>query len=138
MIPTEIDRLAHAVSILRPDWPKASLRTFITANLAERPYRDAAVAFAFVSCDPDTRTPARVLEAGPWWAACKPADAPPPKTLADPIPQTMRCGVCYRDQPGHDHANAIVAEEARHDWITERDLRLRRKPAPRPRQEPTQ
>ena len=72
MIPTEIDRWAGAINQLRPDWPCASLRTFAATNLADRAYRDALVAGVWVAADPDTRTPARVLEAGPWWAACTP------------------------------------------------------------------
>lgn len=63
----EIARLAAAVNNLRPGWPTVSLQTFIADNLAQRTYRDAAVALAYVACDPDSRTPKRVLEAGPWW-----------------------------------------------------------------------
>lgn len=65
----EIDRLASAFHVMRPDWPHASLRTFITKNLADRPRRDVAVALAWVACESNTATPARVLEAGPWWKA---------------------------------------------------------------------
>lgn len=65
----EIGRLAAAAHQLRPDWPANSLRTFITKNLADRPRRDVAVALAWIACEPNTATPARVLEAGPWWRA---------------------------------------------------------------------
>lgn len=66
---TEITRLVAAAASLRPDWPHSSLLTFITQELAGRPYRDAAVALTWVATDPDTKTPRRVLEAGPWWQA---------------------------------------------------------------------
>lgn len=65
----EIERLAAAANALRPDWPAASLRTFIAKNLADRPRRDVAVALAWVACEANTAKPARVLEAGPWWRA---------------------------------------------------------------------
>lgn len=75
MNPNEAARLAHAINDLRPDWPISSLRTFIERNLANRAYRDAAVALTWVATDrkpdgtPASDTPKRVLEAGPWWRA---------------------------------------------------------------------
>jgi len=66
---TEITRLASALNALRPDWPHASLVTFITRELSGRAYRDAAVVLTWVACDPATQTPKRVLERGPWWDA---------------------------------------------------------------------
>lgn len=76
MTKTEATRLAAAVAVLRPDWPEPSLRTFIGQHLAHRAYRDVSVALAWVATDPDTHTPARVLEAGPWWQASRTADVP--------------------------------------------------------------
>jgi hypothetical protein len=69
MSQTEAHRLAAAIHALRPDWPLASLSAFIAKSLTDRPYRDAAVALAWIATDPQTQTPARVLEAGPWWRA---------------------------------------------------------------------
>lgn len=66
---TETTRLAAAINALRPDWPHASLVTFLTRDLSDRAYRDVAVALTWVACDPATQTPRRVLEAGPWWDA---------------------------------------------------------------------
>jgi hypothetical protein len=63
MTPAELDRLAHHVNLDRPDWQLASLRTWIAANLAGRPYLDALHAFLDCAADPATKTPARVLEA---------------------------------------------------------------------------
>ena len=66
---TEAARLAAAINALRPEWPAQSLLTFIGKHLQHRAYRDAAVALTWVACDTATLTPARVLEAGPWWNA---------------------------------------------------------------------
>ncbi len=76
---TEVARLAAAINLLRPDWPTPSLHTFIARELASRPYRDAAVALTYVAADPDSQTPRRVLEAGPWWKVgeASPADIGP-------------------------------------------------------------
>lgn len=63
----EIDRIVAATNALRPDWPVASLRTLVETKLAHRTRRDLMVALAWVACDSTTVTPARVLEAGPWW-----------------------------------------------------------------------
>lgn len=65
----EAHRLAAAINQLRPDWPLASLSTWIRSNLAERAYRDAAIALTWVACEPETQSPGRVLENGPWWKA---------------------------------------------------------------------
>lgn len=76
MTPIEIHRLAGAIATLRPDWPAQSLQAFIQRNLAHRAYRDAAVALTACALDPDTSTPARVLEAGPWWTMAGTRDVP--------------------------------------------------------------
>lgn len=66
----EISRIAAAISDLRPDWPAASIRSLLhKPELRNKPRRDVAVALAWVACEPDTKTPARVIEAGPWWRA---------------------------------------------------------------------
>ena len=66
----EISRIAAAISDLRPDWPAASIRSLLhKPELRNKPRRDVAVALAWVACETDTKTPARVLEAGPWWRA---------------------------------------------------------------------
>ncbi len=68
MTPNEQQRLAAAIAILRPDWHTESLRTFLTRGLISiRPYQDAATALAYVATDPQSKTPARVNEPGPWW-----------------------------------------------------------------------
>lgn len=79
MNPHEAARLAAAINQLNPEWPRRSLQTFIETNLMDRPYRDAAIALTWIACDPLSRTPARVLEAGPWWRA----------SLADRLPENQ-------------------------------------------------
>jgi len=64
--PNEIARLAAAVNLLRPDWPTASLQTYLGKH-ASRPYRDLALAMTWIALDAATRTPARLDEHGPWW-----------------------------------------------------------------------
>lgn len=76
MTRTEAARLAAAVNLLRPDWPTRSLETFIGEHLAGRPLRDATVALIWVATDPDTKTPKRALEPGPWWQAAVTRDVP--------------------------------------------------------------
>ena len=63
----EVSRLAAAVNCLRPDWPVKSLETHIKANHINRSYRDLACALAYIATDAQTQTPARLMEAGPWW-----------------------------------------------------------------------
>lgn len=85
-----IVRIAAATNAHRPDWPQSSLVTFLTKNLADRAYQDVAVAMAWIATDPETRTPARVLEPGPWWPAHTEAGTTPtPTKLGD---MRCRCG----------------------------------------------
>lgn len=67
----DIHRLAAMGNALRPDWPTRSLVTFIGGHLRQRTYRECAIALAWVAADPETQTPKRILEAGPWWNATR-------------------------------------------------------------------
>ena len=70
MTKTEAERLAAAAHAMRPDWPTTSVLSFLSKpEMCDRAYRDVAVALAWVAAEPTTLTPARVLEAGPWWKA---------------------------------------------------------------------
>ena len=90
----EIERIAAMGNALRPDWPIASLRSLLAKPmLATRTRRDVAVALAWVACESATKTPARVLEAGPWWIA----------TNAD----SQRTGKTSYNQPCPFHADQI-------------------------------
>jgi hypothetical protein len=90
----EMDRIAAAVSQLRPDWPTKSIRTLLSKpELASRARRDVAVALTWVACEPDSATPARVLESGPWWRA---AAVEGTLTRRHPSPDEA-CLTCGRD-----------------------------------------
>ena len=100
----EIERIAAAVNVLRPDWPTPSLRTFIAKKLGMRPRRDVAVALAWVACDSATTTPARVLENGPWWKAVAIEEATTTHHHVAKVygwsegdPRTV-CGICALDR----------------------------------------
>lgn len=111
MTPTEIARLAAIVWNVRPEWQQTSLHTLISRNLAAKPYHLAVVAFIACAVDPDTKTPARVLENGPWWRAAAIAFGYEPAT---PIPlhrddlHCKRCGLLRTD--GEDHQCQRVAD----------------------------
>lgn len=89
----ELERIAAMAHALRPDWPLASLLTHLKANHGTRTYRDLAIAMAWIATDPDTKTPARILEAGPWW------EATTPKTTA--AGGTRNNGICDRCRYPH-------------------------------------
>ena len=109
---TEVERLAGMANKLRPDWPWNALCTFIEGHLTDRAYRDVAVALAFVACDPDTRTPKRVLEAGPWWHV-----GPPSARTTEPGIVTW----CTHGRPGALHCPDCtpVVDRATPDRIAE-------------------
>jgi hypothetical protein len=86
MTKTEAERLAAAIHELRPDWPVASLVTYLAGTHAHRAYRDIAVALAYVATDPATRTPKRIEGAGPWWQV-----APEPNRTPEPPPIDQLC-----------------------------------------------
>lgn len=66
----EVTRIATALNQMRPDWPVKQLTTLLRDDrMVNRPRRDAAVALAWVACEPNTASPYRVFENGPWWRA---------------------------------------------------------------------
>ena len=71
MTKTEFARILGAVRIIRPDWPHESLVTRWWDRHQHRPALDFGVAAVWVALDPDTQTPARLDEPGPWWAATR-------------------------------------------------------------------
>lgn len=94
----EVQRLAIAINALRPDWPIKSLQTIIAAQ-APRAWGDLAVALTAVAVDPRSRSPKRVTEHGPWWAAAQvangsgeqPPPAPPP--IGEVLAEVRQLGV---------------------------------------------
>jgi hypothetical protein len=127
----EIDRIAAAANALRPDWPIGSLRTLLNKpELVNRPRRDMAVALAWVACDSQTKTPARVLEAGPWWqAVADPANGGAPR-----VHWLDRCYVCNYGQAACERVNT-----GDHVFVTNGDYEAgkvrREQPAPMPEDE---
>src|SRR5690554_2089445 len=106
---TEIERLAAMANALRPDWPVRSLCTWLNADHARRPYRDVAVALAYVATDPATQMPKRMNEAGPWWAAVRGAteDGKPLHYARCEVDghrsyPASSCGACRADQMAAD------------------------------------
>lgn len=112
----EADRIAAAANQLRPDWPVTSVRTLIRKHLADRPRRDVAVALAWIACEANTSTPARVLEAGPWWLAA----AVDGQTTGrrEPFDPLQTCDVCGKSESGcrrnplSEHEFVAVAHHA--------------------------
>ncbi len=87
----ECDVWAHAIHAIRGDWPAASLRTWAIKNLADWPVLRAHLAGTWVALDPTTRSPARMLEQGPWSSLDLPRDQPdttpqPPRYQPERIP----------------------------------------------------
>lgn len=112
---TEAHRLAGAINQLRPDWAIASLATWIRNNLTDRAYRDAAVALTWVACDPETTTPARVLENGPWWKATQ-AGIGTTSTITTrcpehPLAAAWSCAECI-DRAAPPHPSMAEARKA--------------------------
>jgi hypothetical protein len=92
----EAARIASAVHHLRPDWPVKSILTLLLTKLADRPRRDVCVALAWVACESNTATPARVLEQGPWWRAAA-VDSAPAGT-ANTFDRATCCGICSQPE----------------------------------------
>ena len=107
----ETQRIAAAIHQLRPDWPLSSLRTFIANKLSDRPRRDVALALTWVACDSETRTPARVLEQGPWWSAVT-TDSTPMRPKWDEL-----CHTCGYSEKGCNYLRQNTEPEDQHDFM---------------------
>jgi len=94
---TERQRLAAMANALRPDWNIRSLYTLLTDDetLARRAYRDVATALAWVGTDPDTRTPARLAEPGPWWGTAATSVNRPANAPGDKAARCKTCGLVH-------------------------------------------
>lgn len=122
----ELDRVAAAVNALRPDWPVASLRTYLRSRHASRAYADLAAALVAVAVDPASTTPARVEQPGPWWQATRavgpttyrpgPDGAPCPRDGHEHEPAAT-CRACRAELlAGHPLAAAVRGTRAPDDW----------------------
>lgn len=96
----EADRIASAITALRPDWNHAQLMAVLSdKRLRERRiYSDAALALTALALDPTTRQPTRIFEHGPWWEVLAPrvgvASSYREVTDAD-------CAICGRRKESH-------------------------------------
>lgn len=80
----EAEMIARAARILRPDWITSSLMT-ILEEFADQPTRRVHLALVWLAHDPDTKTPGRLRQPGPWWELDKPEQQAP--TLPPPPPR---------------------------------------------------
>lgn len=66
----EAERIAASGSALRPEWSVEQILAVLKDPRirVQRAYLDVAVAVTRLACDPQTRQPTRLLEAGRWWA----------------------------------------------------------------------
>ena len=96
-MPTEPEtaRIAAAMHALRPGWGTNALTAHLTANHADRPYRDLAIAAVRVATNPHANTPAVLADPTVW-------DNPPADLTANHRPRNCpihpsapeRCGHC--------------------------------------------
>lgn len=123
---SEIDRIAATFNVLRPDWPVTSLRTLLARpELAHRPRRDVIVALGWVAAESESKTPARVIEAGPWWQAAavesRTITRYPPKRGEDckrhpgEWPESCRLCASERMAPVHELHPREESDDVR-DW----------------------
>lgn len=99
--------IAESVALVRPDWLVSSLTSLLHEFRAKEP-RDVHIAALWVAYDPQTRTPARLREDGPWWRLGSPQHDP---TAAPTLPR-------WRDDltdamPAPPDVVARYAEQAR-------------------------
>ena len=62
----DAERIADTAVAIRPDWIRASIITLLH-EFRTRNVRDVHMAMVWIAYDPQTRTPARLRESGPWW-----------------------------------------------------------------------
>jgi hypothetical protein len=97
----EAERIAAAMHEARPDWPTSSVLTLIRKSLLDKPRRDVFVALAWVASEPNSHTPARVLESGPWWRAAGVEGAAGTTNEPEPAPPGPPKGWRSDDEPHH-------------------------------------
>jgi hypothetical protein len=108
----EAQRIAAAMHAARPDWPAASVLTLIRKKLIDRPRRDVFVALAWVASEPASHTPARVLEAGPWWRAVAIEGAPVKPNVWEPH---LVCTTCSRPEA---QCNSVRHADDGHPFVS--------------------
>ena len=119
----EAERLAAAIHSLRPEWPAASLLTFLGKN-KDRPLLEITVELAWVAQLPETRTPARIAEDGPWKRAIGGREHNTSAHIRRPADDD--CATCGRPERRHDYHGAIDDHDFLHPNDHARALAARR------------
>ena len=120
----QIERLAAMTNAIRPEWPIRSLVTLLTKHAA-RPYRDLAVALAWIATDAQTKTPARLAEAGPWWTATSMTEGQGPtqsrmRCPDHPEQKAGSCAECFKAAvPRADLCPVPKRDKHIHEWTPE-------------------
>jgi hypothetical protein len=113
----DIARLGAMAHALRPDWPAASVSTWLRRNLNDKPLRDVAIALAWIACEPNSATPARLLAApGPWWQAAGVTSSVPVPAVHEVLSPDERCTIC-----GKSYDRCTRDPNSGHDFVSERD-----------------
>lgn len=116
MIKSEAERIAGAVSMLRPDWSIPLLMAVLgDRRMINRPYADAAIAMVALATDPTTTKPGRIHESGRWWQAVTAVTQGTPQIRAI---SPDDCDICTK--PRHMHP---IAPTDDHEWMPRRNGR---------------
>lgn len=94
----EIEPIAQALHIARPDWPVQQLRTLMRSEplLLARSAAEVFVALSWVAGDAASWTPYRVLDQGPWWKAIAAGNAR--RAEKTTTPSGALCSVCSQPE----------------------------------------
>lgn len=108
----ELTRLAGMCAALRPDWNPRSIRAYLAAKHRDRAFTDLAVALAVLATDPETTTPGRLDEHGPWWIATR-------ALMTGGVPEVGPGDAPRCNRPGHEHEAAAACRLCRAEQLTE-------------------
>lgn len=121
----QIARLAAVGNALRPDWPVASLRTFLAKHFTARAYRDVALVLANVATvDPPTDTPQLMLKDWPWQIVATVSRASEAERHPSAVALSDLCAHCGRSET---YCRAAVrADDDNHVYATRHDIAIQR------------
>lgn len=105
---TDAERISQGINAIRPDWPIASLMKFLGSKCQHLPTRDVFIQLAWVAFDEATRTPARILEDGPWKSAVLGSASKPYRTITDDD-----CAICFVPHSRHMRDHEFEPQHAR-------------------------
>lgn len=104
----QVQRIARAINLIRPDWPVPSLETFIRRHEHMAPV-DLHLQLVYVAHDPKTTTPARIDQHGPWKYLLT---GPREQTVTYRYTDPRDCRTCNQPESkctrdGHEYAPAF-------------------------------